>query len=166
VADRRADQPTGAPAASGASFATAKGGPAVGVYIRRGGRTFLWNGTEPVEPGDALRLKIVPDGMTRVHVFGRATEEAELTLLHRAAIAPDRDALLDTAWRVDGEGEREVLVVVLSPRPLSIASARAAARSGATEREQWVVRLILPKRRASGADGPAPVEAGREGESP
>jgi hypothetical protein len=123
-----------------------KGGRAVGVYVRRGSHTFLWDGSAPVEPGDALRLKLVPDGMTQVHVFGETGgARARLALLHRADIAPDRDALLDTAWRVDGAGGREVLVVVLSRRPLSRAAAEAAARAGGMGEELWVARLVLAK---------------------
>jgi hypothetical protein len=127
---------------------TVKGGRAVGVYVLRGRHTFLWNGSEPVIPGDAIRLKLVPDGMTQVHVFSQGASPAELSLLHRAAVAPDRDALLDAAWKVDGAGDREVLIVVLSSRPLSLARAQDAARSGGMGERLWVARLILPKRRA------------------
>jgi hypothetical protein len=127
---------------------TVKGGRAVGVYVLRGRHTFLWNGTEPVIPGDTIRLKLVPDGMTQVHVFSPGSSAAELTLLHRATIAPDRDALLDAAWKVDGAGDREVLIVLLSSRPLSLARAQDAARTGGMGDTLWVARLILPKRRA------------------
>ena len=136
-------------APAGETYDTVKGGRAVGVYVLRGRHTFLWNGSEPVIPGDAIRLKLVPEGMTQVHVFSLGSGIAgEMTLLHRAAIAPDRDALLDAAWKVDGAGDREVLIVVLSSRPLSLASAQAAARSGGMGDALWVARLILPKRRA------------------
>jgi hypothetical protein len=129
-------------------FDTEKGGRAVGVYVLRGRHTFLWNGAEPVEPGDALRLKLVPDGMTQVHVFSQSGAR-DLVLLHRARVAPDRDSLLDTAWKVDGVGEREVLVVVLSAEALSLSRAQAAAREGGMGEDVWVARLILPKRPAS-----------------
>lgn len=128
---------------------TVKGGRAVGVYVLRGRHTFLWNGSEPVIPGDAIRLKLVPDGMTQVHVFSPGRSPADLTLLHRATLAPDRDALLDAAWKIDGAGDREVLIVVLSSRPLSLARAQDAARSGGMGERLWVARLVLPKRRTA-----------------
>jgi hypothetical protein len=131
--------------ASEVGFDTAKGGRAVGVYVLRGRHTFLWNGTEPVAPGDSIRLKLVPDGMTQAHVFS-LSRASELVLLHRARIVPDRDALLDAAWKVDGVGEREVLIVVLSADPLSLARAQAAAREGGMGEDVWVARLTLPKR--------------------
>jgi hypothetical protein len=139
-------RPADTPAETG--FDTAKGGRAVGVYVLRGRHTFLWNGNEPVEPGDSIRLKLVPEGMTQVHVFSPSGAR-ELALLHRARIAPDRDALLDAAWRVDGVGEREVLIVVLSAESLSLARAQAAAREGGMGEDVWVARLVLPKRPAT-----------------
>ncbi|HWM89119.1 MAG TPA: hypothetical protein VNO33_24880 [Kofleriaceae bacterium] len=145
--DRPVERAPGRETAADPRFDTAKGGRAVGVYVRRGPRTFLWNGTEPVVPGDTLRLKLVPDGMTQVHVFGHGPGgHADLELLHRAELVPDRDSLLDTAWRVDDQGGREVLIVVLSRRPLGPAAALAAARAGGMGEELWVTRLVLPKR--------------------
>ncbi len=147
------------PATGDERFDTAKGGRAVGVYILRGRHTFLWNGSESIAPGDTLRLKLVPDGMSQVHVFsggGGARGVGEPQLLHRADLAPDRDVLLDTAWRVDETGEREVLVVVLSRTKISLAAAQAAARTTRTGESRstaalmsddvWVARLVLPKR--------------------
>jgi len=157
VADRRGTRAGAGPAPAAGrdtGFDTAKGARAVGVYVRRGRHIFLWNGSEPVQPGDMLRLKLVPDGMTQVHVFseGGAAPGATdgLSLLHRAAVAPDRDSLLDAAWRVDGTGERELLIVVLSRRPLPVAAARAAARAAGMGDDVWVARLVLAKR--PGAD--------------
>jgi hypothetical protein len=141
-------RPAGGDAPAETGFDTAKGGRAVGVYVLRGRHTFLWNGNEPVEPGDSIRLKLVPEGMTQVHVFSLSGAR-ELALLHRARIAPDRDALLDTAWRVDGVGEREVLIVVLSAESLSLSRAQAAAREGGMGEDVWVARLVLPKRPAT-----------------
>jgi hypothetical protein len=141
-----------APAAREVGFDTSKGARAVGVYVLRGRRTFLWNGSEPIAPGDTIRLKLVPERMTQVHVFSTGGAGGDLVLLHRADIAPHRDDLLDTAWRVDGAGDREVLIVVLSARPLSPAAAEAAARSGGMGDDIWVTRLVLPKRPAGAAE--------------
>ena len=146
--DERGASRSAAPAAGEARFDTSKGARAVGVYVLRGRRTFLWNGSEPIAPGDTIRLKLVPEQMTQVHVFSTGGAAGPLILLHRADIAPDRDDLLDTAWRVDGAGDREVLIVVLSARPLSPAAAEAAARSGGMGDDIWVARLVLPKRPA------------------
>jgi hypothetical protein len=147
--DGRPTERVATPAARASGFDTRKGARAVGVYVLRGRRTFLWNGSEPIAPGDTIRLKLVPEQMTQVHVFSVTGPGGNLVLLHRADIAPGRDAPLGTAWKVDAAGDREVLIVVLSARRLSLARAEAAARSGGMGDEIWVTRLALPKRPSS-----------------
>jgi hypothetical protein len=163
---REQPTPIAVPFQADPRFDTAKGGRAVGVYVRRGRHTFLWNGSEPIQPGDAIRLKLVPDGMSEVHVFSEADDPRRtLTLLHRATIPRDRDTLLDAAWQIDAAGAREVLVVVLSRSPLSPTGARDAARSGRMGEDVWVARLVLAKRPADSSAvpdlEPEPARAGK-----
>src|SRR5439155_8785211 len=46
----------------------AKGAPSVAVYVKRGDVVSLWDGHAPFASGDALRLKISPQGFGRVAV--------------------------------------------------------------------------------------------------
>ena len=144
-AARVADGSGGAPPATEEAHDTAKGGRAVGLFVRRGGVTFLWDGREPVRAGDALRLEVVPDGLGFVHVFSEVDGPggASLQHLHQAAIPAGAGGVLRAAWQVDGASRREILVVVLSRAPLDVAAARAAARSAPTD-DTWVARLVLP----------------------
>jgi hypothetical protein len=128
------------------AYDTAKGGRVVGVFVRRGGKTFLWDGREPVRAGDALRLKVVPDGLRFVHVFSEVDGPggASLQHIHQAAFQPRSGGLLRAAWQVDGASRREILVVVLSRAPIDVDAARAAARAAALDADTWVARLVLP----------------------
>src|SRR5262245_55362588 len=41
---------------TGGDVTTVKGLPSAVVHVKRGERVFVWDGSEPIEPGDALRL--------------------------------------------------------------------------------------------------------------
>jgi hypothetical protein len=158
VVDRwpRGDAPAARVGAGGGSVAaaptieevhdTTKGGRAVGVFVRRGGKTFLWDGRQPVRAGDALRLEVVPDGLGFVQVFSEVDGPGGPSLqhLHQAAVPPRSGGVLRVAWQVDGASPREVLVVVLSRAPLDVDAARAAARATRPDADTWVSRLVLP----------------------
>ncbi|MFY0564212.1 hypothetical protein ACN28E_10205 [Archangium lansingense] len=45
-----------------------KGNPAVALYVKTGDTVRLWDGESPVAEGDLLRLKVMPEGFTRLTV--------------------------------------------------------------------------------------------------
>ena len=70
---RRPMQRAGAPSAAapyvGAKGAAPQSGPALWLYVSDGRNVRLWNGQDPVAPGDVLRLKIRGAGFNNVSVF-------------------------------------------------------------------------------------------------
>lgn len=115
---------------------TAKGGPAVAVHIKRGDHVFTWDGRAAIQPGDRLRLEVSPAGFAHVGVF-TPTGERLLPLYH--AELPGT-AVLPPAWEVDRAPGPEILVVVLSDRPVADARLGALLSEGA-----WLATLRLPK---------------------
>jgi hypothetical protein len=92
------------------SFTTVKGGPSVAVHIKRGDAVFVWDGREPVSPGDHLRLEIAATGYHRVQVFAAG----DVALYDAPIAASSGSVLLPTAWKVDAEPGAETLTIVLS----------------------------------------------------
>ena len=91
-----------------ASFTTVKGGPSVAVHVKRGDAVFLWDGLDPVSPGDQLRLEIAATGYQRLQVFA-----AGGVPLYDAPISAG-STLLPTAWEVDAQPDAETLTIVLT----------------------------------------------------
>ena len=134
-------------------FTTVKGGASVLLHIKRGERVFVWDGAEPVMPGDKLRLEVAADGFTHVAVLAEPVQGgargAAPAVLYSAPIDPAQPVALPKAWEVDDTPGDESLIVVLSSSPLEGGAALEAARGGATPRDdddRWTRRLVLPKR--------------------
>ena len=71
------------------TYVGTKGGPDIWLYVKRGERVELWNGSDPVHPGDLLRLKVQPDRYRHVSVFGGNKAPNAYTRLYDAAVAAD-----------------------------------------------------------------------------
>ena len=106
-------------------YTNVRGAPSTGVYVRRGPRTALWDGQTPLRAGDALRIRVAPEGYTRVTVFLQKAL-APWSVLYEGDIDPRRTQLLPRAWELDGHNEDERLVTVLSHHAVNEALARAA----------------------------------------
>jgi hypothetical protein len=105
------------------SYTTVKGSPTVGVHIKRGTDVFLWDGVEPVKPGDRIRLEVAASGYRRVQVLAGGASLFDDAL-------PETGALqLPAAWEVDAQPGAEILDVVLFDR------------AGGT----WRTTLTMPK---------------------
>jgi hypothetical protein len=122
------------------AYVAAKGAPTVAVYVKRDGRVFTWDGVEKVRAGDGIRLAIAGAGYRFVGVLARM--ETGLVTLYRGELRGPSE--LPVAWTVDGDGDAERLVVVLSNRPLSDSELAARDRQRAGD-GTWLHELVLPK---------------------
>lgn len=120
-----------------------RGGPAVAVYVKRGGQVTLWDGKQPLLAGDRIRLKVIPDGYRELGVFRAADGGGALEPLYRSSIDPMAESTLPVAWQLDDEPGAETLVVTLSRKPVN-ASQVVRARA-AREADVWLRRLVIRK---------------------
>lgn len=120
----------------------AKGTPSVAVYIKRHGAISLWDGQAPLQPGDAVQLKVAPYGYSRVTVS--ALQDGTLTELYQGPAAGD--GLLPRSWTVDDAPGTEVLLIAFSRSPLSKAGQEAALAKLPRTEEVWATRLQLAKK--------------------
>ena len=58
------------------AYVAPKGMPSVAVYLARGERSVLWNGSDALRPGDRIRLKIAPEGYSWLSVSALAYDGA------------------------------------------------------------------------------------------
>ena len=131
-------------AASDGDTTTIKGSAAVAVHIKRDERVFLWDGQSALQPGDALRLEVVPDDHAQVTVFARQPD-ATYTVLYAGPLGPSAETtVLPKAWAVDDSPGPEEMVVVLSDGPLP--AAVIASGPDSLPRDQlWLRRLTFRK---------------------
>ncbi len=122
---------------------TLRGGPSVGIYIQREGHVFLWDGAQSVRAGDAIRLKVAPDGAAHVAVYSRAG--SDLRPLVSMPIARNGETLLPRAWRVDGSGGAEEIVVAFSDGELALERVEAAVERGDPPEGTFIRSYVLPK---------------------
>jgi hypothetical protein len=114
---------------------TAKGAPTVQVWVNHSGRAAIWDGAAPLHPGDMVRFDVASAGYRQLTVV--ELQDGQLyQVLHSAPVAPHETS---PAWRVDDEGTREEIGVLLSNGPLSEAELRASLKGhGAVWSKQWV----------------------------
>jgi hypothetical protein len=116
--------------------------PSITVYIKRDGVVSLWDGQAPVQPGDALQLKVAAGGYSRVTVA--ALQDGTLTELYAGSAAGE--GLLPRSWTVDEAPDPEVLLVAFSRSPLTKAGQEAALAKLPRTGEIWATRLQLAKK--------------------
>jgi hypothetical protein len=134
-----------APGSEAEPYVAAKGEPGVAVYVMREGRVFSWNGSESVRPGDRLRLGVAPGRYRHVAVYTRAG--GNVVTLYRGEVSGATD--LPAAWTVDGQGEVEQMVVVLSAAPLADAELAERDRRRTFSSDSWARELTLPKQQGT-----------------
>jgi hypothetical protein len=132
-------------AGSGATedYVGTKGGPSLWLYVKRGDRVALWNGSDPVMPGDLLQLKVQPDRFTHINVFAANKTPGAYTTLYDATIASGQPTTLPSSFRVDAESGDEALLVVLGPE--SISPGEVATVLARDKGRYWSHRFVLPK---------------------
>jgi len=122
----------------------AKGAPSIAVYIKHQGSVSLWDGQAPVQPGDAVQLKVAPEGYPRVTVS--ALQDGTLTPLYEGTAAGE--TLLPRSWTLDDAPGPEVLLIAFSRSPLTKAGQEAALATLPRTSEVWATRLQLVKKGA------------------
>ena len=125
----------------------AKGAPSVAIYVKRGESVALWDGSAPFAPGDALRLKISPQGFGRVSVA--SLQPDGVTELYSGAVNARGESMLPASWTLDTAPGPEVLLLVFSKAPLTADGLRRVAAQLPRTTEIWATRLTLTK---SGGD--------------
>jgi hypothetical protein len=133
-----------------------KGGPELWLYVKRGDSVALWNGTDPVTPGDLLRLTVHPDRFKHVTVFGATRTPGEYNRVYDGAIVSGEPTALPFALKVDAQPGAETLLVVLGSASVPPDQVdRALAGDGEKEGRRWSRRLVLSKTMSS-RDGSRP----------
>ncbi len=121
-----------------------KGSPSVAVYVKHGAAVSLWDGRARLSPGDGLQLKVAPAGFSRVTVASVAA--AKIVELYAGEIDPRGETTLPRSWTVDAEPGPEVMLIVFSRAPLSLADLRTARDDLPRTRQLWSARVELFKR--------------------
>lgn len=123
-----------------------KGSPSVGVYVKRVDHVFLWDGNGPLQVGDHIRLGVAGADYRYIAVLSAAVEG--WGVLYRGELTSEGE--LPVAWSLDGQGDTEQLLVVLSHRALSDTELAERAQRGAeADKDTWVRKYVLPKQRGS-----------------
>lgn len=122
---------------------TAKGTPSLAVYLRRGERISLWDGVQPLQPGDAVQLKLQAAGFARVTVG--SIDGGEVHSLYEGATSPNAATLLPDAFTLDASARDESLLVVFSQRPVTLEELRAARAGQPRDARLWTTVLDLTK---------------------
>jgi hypothetical protein len=125
-------------------YDTAKGLPAVAVYVNHDGRVGLWNG-DALATGDSIRLEVAAEDFVHVSVVLDAGEHRQV--LYQGPVQAHARVLLPKAWQLDDAARSEHLSVLFSREALT--RERAEALLTATTLDQtgaYLVQLTLPKR--------------------
>jgi hypothetical protein len=125
------------------NYVGTKGDPVLWLYVKRGERVELWNGSDPVHPGDLLRLKVQPDRYQHISVFGRTRSPHDYVRLYDAPVASGQPTALPFSWKVDAQPGDETLLVILGPASVSPAEIADILARG--EGRYWSRRLSLAK---------------------
>lgn len=120
-----------------------KGAPRVTVFVKRGADVAPWDGRARVRAGDRLQLSIRGAGFAQASVASVAGSPAGVpAVLWAGPVEPDGETVLPLSFRVDAQGDREVLSVILSARPVAPWQHASAPRPDGGD---WTTRLELPK---------------------
>jgi hypothetical protein len=106
---------------------------------------FLWDGNGPLQVGDQIRLGVA--GAEYRHIAVLSAGDGWV-VLYRGELTAEGE--LPVAWSLDGQGDTEQLLVVLSHRALSNEElAERAQRDADGAMDTWVRRYVLPKQHRS-----------------
>lgn len=129
--------------AVGPAYDGTKGAPTVGIYIERAGQVSLWNGVQPLRPGDRIELKVAPDGYRHLTVAG--LDHQSPVQLYQGTVAPTGETTLPRSFRLDDSPGDEQLLVLFSDAPVTGAELREVFAHPPRSKSRWAVLLVLPK---------------------
>jgi hypothetical protein len=132
-------------------------GPMLWTYIRRSEKTFLWDGTAAVAPGDRIRLKVDPARLTFVSAFSRA-EDGSWKLLWAGRSDGKNPLALPVAWEIDEQPGQERLLIVASRQELTAAE-RSDPGIVSNNQDRWSQALFLQKSGHASESSPANLDA-------
>lgn len=122
-----------------------KGSPAVQVLVQRGEETRTWDGSSPVQPGDALGLRVACEEFRHVAV-AVASGEARGRWSHLSqGVCPPAGEALPFTLVVDDEPGSERLAVVFSRSRLDPRALDEAIEARRLDADAWVTRFELDK---------------------
>jgi hypothetical protein len=122
-----------------------KGSPAVQVLVRRGEETRTWDGSRPVQPGDALGLRVACEEFRHVAV-AVASGQARGRWSHLSqGVCPAAGGALPLTLVVDDEPGSERLAVVFSRSRLDPLALDEAIEARRLDTDAWVTRFELAK---------------------
>lgn len=121
---------------------TAKGAPAVTVWLKRGDTVVTWDGHSPLRGGDDIRLEAAPGDFGYVTVVSTASEKP--TALFQAKVDPSGKPTLSPAWRLDGQGTEEHLAVLFTREPVAD-DAPLGPLLTRRDGDAWCIHEVLPK---------------------
>ncbi len=122
---------------------SAKGSPSVAVYVKRGGRVFLWDGRAPLRAGDAVQLKVQPESFAQLVVAEVGEPGGDMETLYSSEMPQHQATLLPQSFTLD-RGPT-ALLFVFSQAALTRGELEASARQLPRTQRVWTTRLELTK---------------------
>jgi hypothetical protein len=117
-ADHRADPSPDQPGLEPTAGVREKGSPAVRVFVKRGAKIFTWDGRDPVQVDDRLRLEIHGARAGFISVASRPADGSAPVVLYEGPLGAGVQ-LLPLSFRVDAEGPSEVVSVITAGQPIA-----------------------------------------------
>ena len=122
---------------------TPKGSPTVAVYVKAGSAVSLWNGVSPLQAGDAVQLKVRPEGFSRVTVA--SVEAGEAREVYQGAVLSKGVSLLPVAFTLEGPARDLRLLLIFSRQPVAPEELKRALDEPRRDRDQWTTLLDLTR---------------------
>lgn len=120
---------------------TAKGPPAVTVWLKRGDAVTAWDRRTPLRSGDDIRLEAAAGGYSYLTIVSAAGGRS--TTLYQAKLDPSGKPNLSPAWKLDGRGAEEHLAVLFTQAPVD--DAQLPPLLSRRDGDTWCIHEILPK---------------------
>ena len=131
------------------AYDTAKGLPAVAVYVNHSGNVSLWAGAA-LAPRDSIRLEVAAEDFVHVSVFVDSHSQAGhgRQLLYQGHVTAHARELLPKAWQLDDAELPEHISVLFSTNAITPAHAVELLTAETLDpAHAYLVQVTLPKRR-------------------
>jgi hypothetical protein len=127
------------------AYVGAKGAPSVQVLVRsQESHAVVWNGQEPIRPGDSLAFRVACEGFRQVAIAAPSKDGRSWVRLSAAACPTDASPLPFTLVADEQPGD-ERLAVVLSRRPLNDETLAEVVQRQVRAADVFAILITLPK---------------------